>query len=358
MPARLPTKSAGIYKRSTMINIQKEFDFVKDPDYKTNVDLYLARVPFNPLCADEKGPLSTLPKHLALQKKYIQHNPPLSMGTFIIDYDDSESHYKWDDLHAPPPQFAVMNKINGHCHLVYIINNKVYKNKNENLRPYKLLCHVENALIKKLNADRGYTNLISKNLLHDSWVVYGLQQYTYDLNDFFDYLPIEKDYFSKDSVFNFGLGRNCTIFENLRHRAYSLIRDTTVNVSLDFFIDSLFSIALNMNSLSFAVPLPKKEVFTIAKSVGKWTYSHFSLTDFIAIQSRRGKKSGKVRAEKASELYREIKQVKIDQPNLSNRKIATMLNVSETTVRRALLYIEPSSDDEELFRDQPDLFSV
>lgn len=320
------------------------------------LDIYQTSLPYRSLCTDNLGSLINLPKDKAIYKRYLQHNPPGSISTLVIDFDDSESHYKWEDLHAPPPHFAVMNNANGHCHLLYLIRNKIYKNSASNLKPFRLLSNIEKALIKKLGADPSYCNLISKNPLHDHWSLYNLQSWIYDLSDFLQWLDLPKQPYSENTFFNSGLGRNCTVFDQLRYRAYSLIREFSFKISLDLFISELYKIALYRYNTAFLIPLSEREINGIAKSVGKWVYTHYSNDEFIAICSRRGKKSGKVRLEKASQLYKEIKEIKLNRPDLSNRAIAKLLNISEGTIRNALKYIEPSKDDQELFTDQPALF--
>ena len=338
------------------MTVPLDFENVKTNPHISLLQLYLDSVPAKPYCSDDKTARYIKPKELALKFPYIQHNPPFSVSTLVIDHDDSESHYIWDDYHAPPPNFAVMSKKKGFSHLNYMIRNKVYKNNNQNIKAFRLLCAIEKALIKKLKADPQYSNLMSKNPIHDDWVRYDLQIHQYDLHDFFDYLDLPKIELKENALFEFGLGRNCTVFDELRHIAYSQIREFSFEIDQDLFIKHLFDIAYNRLNLLFETPLSEKEVFGIAKSVGRWTHSHYDKNVFKAIQSARGKKSGIKRLEKASQLYREIKELKLKNPHFSNRTIAEMLKVSKDTVRNAFKYIEPTTDDKELFEDQPELF--
>jgi len=341
-----------------MSTIQNEFEFVNIFTPNKLLDIYKETLPYRSLCTDYLGSLVNMPKEKALLKRYLQHNPPGSISCLVIDYDNTEAHYRWDDLHAPPPNFAVMNPDNGHCHLLYMIRNRVYKNRADNLKPFRYLSAIETALIKKLGADPSYTNLISKNPFNDYWVLYELQKWTYDLDNFLDYLILPKKTISEGNLFEHGLGRNCTVFDQLRLRAYSLIRELNFKISLDLFISELFKIAYYGFNTAFLIPLSSQEINCIAKSVGKWVYTHYSNDEFIAFCSRRGKKSGVVRLEKASQLYKEIKEIKLSKPAMSNRSIAKLLNISEGTVRNALKYVEPSQDDKELFIEQPSLIEL
>ena len=339
-----------------MANLSQVLDQVKSPDEKNLLQTYVQSLPFNPLCTNELGSLAAKPREIALGYSYIQHNPPGSVKTFIIDYDDPESHYLWDDYHAPPPNFAVMNPNNGHSHLVYQIRNKIYRNNVENLKAFRLLCAIEQALVKKLGADPAYANLISKNLLSETWVRYYLQSYEYDLDLFLEYLDVPKKRYVEGTLFNAGLGRNCTLFDVLRKYAYDELRNYNWSIQDDAFIRRLHQIAINRLNPNFLTPLPDKEVYGIAKSIGKWTLLHHTPQEFRKIQQRRGIKSGKVRTQKATEQYKEIKEAMLRNPGMSNVAIARMLGISEGTVRNAKLYVEPTPDDSELDKDQPELF--
>jgi len=339
-----------------MLNIPQNFYQVKEYYEKPLLQIYTESVPYHPLATNKLGSLSHFPKDIALSKNYIQHNKEGSIKTLIIDVDDSEGHYKWDDLHAPPPNFAIMNPVNGHVHLAYFIRNKIFRNRVDNMKAFRLLSAIETALIKKVEGDPYYTNLISKNLLSEHWSRYFFNLYEYDLDYFFDYLVLPPKTYKENTLFNAGLGRNCTMFDQLRFWAYSSFRDFNYNIDLDFFINHLFAHATRKLNSQFIIPLGEREIFGIAKSIGKWTYIHQSKSGFVKWQAKGRAKVNLVKTEKATTLYKEIKEIKINNPGLSVREIASLLNIGKSTVSRALNFIEPTSDDQELFDDQPELF--
>ena len=342
---------AGFCKKTYMENIPDLFDQVKNQEIKSLLQIYAASLPFNPFCTNELGSLITKPREHALGYSYIQHNPPGSVKILVIDYDDPESHYLWDDYRAPPPNFAVMNPKNGHSHLIYIIRNKIYRNNIDNLKPFRLLCAIEQALIHKIGADPYYANVISKNTLSETWVRYDFRDYEYDLEDFKDYLDLPKKTYAEGMLFHLGLGRNCTLFDELRKIAYDEIRRFKFEIQGDVFIRHLYQMALHKLNPKFTIPLSDREVYGIAKSIGKWTLLHHTPQEFKKIQQRRGIKSGKKRAEKATEQYKEIKELALKNPGMSNRAIARMLGISRHTVDRAKRYVEPTADNSEQDKD-------
>jgi DNA-binding NarL/FixJ family response regulator len=82
---------------------------------------------------------------------------------------------------------------------------------------------------------------------------------------------------------------------------------------------------------------------------------HHPLKEFRLIQQRRDVKSGRKRAQKAAEQYKEIQEAVAKNPGMSNRAIAVLLGTSERTVRQAKLHREPVEDGNGLEEDQPDV---
>ncbi|WP_199909910.1 primase C-terminal domain-containing protein, partial [Klebsiella pneumoniae] len=122
--------------------------------------------------------------------------------------------------------------------------------------------------------------------------------YTLDwLADFLDLNAANE----KEIVADYGLGRNCTLFDKTRKWAYRAIRQGWPEY--EQWLQACYERASAYN-LQFAVPLDENEVSGIAKSIAKWTSSKFSeesFSDFVKkthtkkIQSKRGVLSGKSR---------------------------------------------------------------
>ena len=204
------------------------------------------------------------------------------------------------------------------------------------MKPLRYAAAVENALRKKLEADAGYSGLICKNPNHGHWkiAVWQPQLYTLDwLADFLD-LNAAND---KEIVADYGLGRNCTLFDKTRKWAYRAIRQGWPEY--DQWLQACYERASAYN-LQFAAPLDDNEVSSIAKSIAKWTNVKFnqeSFEDYVArthskkIQALRGSKSkggGRPQIEKAKidEIGKMLAQ------GFSMRNIAKKIKVSTSTV--------------------------
>ena len=85
----------------------------------------------------------------------------------------------------------------------------------------------------------------------------------------------------------FGVGRNCTVFDELRAIAYREVLEFKRNGSLDTFRARLERVALGINR-QFPKALNLSEVRAIAKSVANWTWRHFSEEQFAQVQALRG----------------------------------------------------------------------
>ncbi|MEY1549412.1 primase C-terminal domain-containing protein, partial [Providencia manganoxydans] len=101
----------------------------------------------------------------------------------------------------------------------------------------------------------------------------------------------------KEIITDYGLGRNCQLFEQTRKWAYRAIRQGWP--AYDQWLQACFERAKAYN-FQLLQPLDEKEVWGIAKSIAKWTHSKFSqesFNDYVLrthspeIQSKRGKMS-------------------------------------------------------------------
>ncbi|SYU79046.1 plasmid replication protein [Klebsiella pneumoniae] len=164
------------------------------------------------------------------------------------------------------------------------------------MKPLRYAAAVENALRKKLEADAGYSGLICKNPNHGHWKIAVWQPELYTLDWLADFLDLNAAN-DKEIVADYGLGRNCTLFDKTRKWAYRAIRQGWPEY--EQWLQACYERASAYN-LQFASPLDEKEVGAIAKSIAKWTSIKFDEDKFVEyvrathtpeIQSVRGKKS-------------------------------------------------------------------
>ena len=127
-------------------------------------------------------------------------------------------------------------------------------------------------------------------------------------------LPRSEPYNGRKSLPEYGLGRNCTLFEKTRLWAYKAIRQGWPDYPA--WLAACVDRASGYNA-QFEQPLPANEVRHTAKSIAKWTHQHLSPAGFRrgagpercegwqGIQGRgRPSNSGKDKADSLPEVLR------------------------------------------------------
>ena len=149
------------------------------------------------------------------------------------------------------------------------------------------------------------------------------------LSDYLDLSP----YNARRHIPDYGLGRNCNLFERTRIWAYKAIRQGWPEY--EQWKAAVLERALGYNS-QFEAPLPVAEVKATAKSIAKWTFEHLSSAGFSCSQARKGAKGGKISkrpcgtGQSKADLLPTVLELKAE--GLGNRAIAEALNISASTV--------------------------
>ncbi|EHN7996600.1 MAG: replication initiation protein [Kluyvera intermedia] len=261
------------------------------------LDLFNDRLPNKPYFSDDLHfGVRIAGKERAILAKYIQFNQPHAMFWLGFDVDRLGAAIDWSDRNAPAPTLTITNPENGHAHLLYALKTSIRTAPDGKIKPLKYAAAVENALREKLDADVGYSGLICKNPNHDHWKIAVWQPELYTLDWLADSLDLNAAN-DKEIVTDYGLGRNCTLFDRTRKWAYRAIRQGWPEY--EQWLQACYERASAYN-LQFSVPLDESEVNGIAKSIAKWTNQKFDETSFEAfvksthlpeIQRVRGKKS-------------------------------------------------------------------
>ena len=255
------------------------------------------RWPRRPYCSDDlQTGLRIRSLKQALTKQYVQANPPNLRVWSIHDVDRAGAAGEWEAAGLPPPSWATINKANGHAHLVWGLTAPVlvedYGGRKE---PMRYLCGIEALMREKLQADVGYSGLITKNPAHPLWDLLVGPVPNYSLKELADALPEINKHLPKThkDVDQIGLGRNCTLFDFLRKYAYKEVRN---HKNFVMWQSHLNNQALTRNG-DFMTPLQGNEVWHIAKSVAKWVWNKFDLAasdeKFRKLQAFRGAKGGR-----------------------------------------------------------------
>ncbi len=289
------------------------------------------RWPRRPYCSDDKTARHIRSLKSALKRSYIQANPPHLRVWSIYDVDRSGAALAWDDAGLPPPSWAAANRQNGHAHLVWGLSAPVLVDSPDmRQRPLRYLCAVEAAFRAKLQADQGYSGLITKNPAHPIWQTLRGPQLAYDLAELADWVDLPK-FLPKRNPEEIGLGRNVTVFEALRQYAYRQIRHYKGDVrNFVLWQAHLNGRALERNG-DLQTPMDSREVWHIARSVSRWTWRKFDIeasdARFSARQAHRGAKKGKAQRDAL------LPQVAaMAQRGASQREIARTLGLTQRTV--------------------------
>jgi hypothetical protein len=278
----------------------------------------------------------------ALKRAYIQANPPHLRVWSIYDVDRPGAALAWEDANLPRPSWIAVNLENKHGHLVWGLSAPVLVDSPD-LRqgPLRYLCAVEAAYRARLEADQGYSGLLTKNPLHGRWEVYRGPRAGYTLEE------LVRNFDAEDLSFyvakskrpeEVGLGRNVTLFDWLRHWAYRAVRRyRPLRGQFTQWQAECYEKALGRNG-DFARPLDGRECYHIAKSVAKWTWRKDAEAQarFLARQAAKGRKgglaSGRARRAAGEDLRASARLMKAQ--GQSHQQIADALGVS----RRSVIY--------------------
>ena len=248
-------------------------------------------LPYKPYCTDELGVTYIRPKNTAINKKYLQVNQPKLVTYLIFDIDRQGAVLAWYDNDLPPPYWSTKTPENAHGHLSYRLKVSVCTSDMAHLEPMKYLAAIESAMTEKLQADRGFVGLLTKNPLHSHWQTEIWTEHEYTLDELADYLDLKGH--PKKGIESSGLGRNCELFESTRKWAYRAIREYWAPSYKRNWNNAVYDHVEALNG-QFMVPLPVSEVKSISKSIANWTYQHFTPQAFRASQARKGTKGGKI----------------------------------------------------------------
>lgn len=228
----------------------------------------------------------------ALKASHIQPNSATHKYFLILDLDSNTSAMDWADKGLPAPQLIVRNIDNGRSHMTYILKTSVKVDVSGRLKPLKYCSDVEHGLAVRIGADMNYNGLLTKNPFKSSlYKVFSFEEEPYDLeylNDFVDkdLVKQQREAKKKKNVEDgFASGRNCTLFDNLRHWAYAnWHRFHKVELHAQILDQAMLFNA-------FECPLGMNEVRTIADSVYRFITQQFSIERLNELKSERAKQS-------------------------------------------------------------------
>lgn len=297
-----------------------------------SLDLFRDRLPSRPLCSDSptREGLYRLPLVAALDRLLIQPNTAKRVVCLCFDVDREGAAIDWSDRNAPAPNLTVKNPANGHAHLIYLLTAPVAVSDVARIKPVLFMAAVQEGLRRALEADRGYAGVVVKNPAHKHWQTHEWRSEPYLLEDLAEYvtLPTAAELRKRSKQTDYaGLGRNCTVFEVARKQSYSLVRDYWRPGGSVAFAAAVLELVEASNHRDIGNPLDVRECRAIARSISRWTWQHFTPSQFREVQAARGARKG---AGKREELLPTAQAMAAEGKSL--REIAEALGVSRSTL--------------------------
>jgi hypothetical protein len=270
----------------------------------------------------------------ALTKQYIQPNHFNSKLWLVFDIDRETSPEQiTDDLNLPCPNLFVQNPVNGHAHAFYGLETPVHMNPDSSNAAIRFAGAVDTSLALALGSDLAYGGLIAKNPAHEHWRLWCTSIERYDLTEIADYIDLEHAQDKRKSLIEFGLGRNCNLFDRLRKWAYKAIRQGYPRY--EQWLRACESRAMAYNSQT-ANPLPHQEISHIAKSVAKFTINHFDPSSFSQWQATQGAKGGIAKGKAYDD--KRAQAILMHSQGMSQVDISKQLNIHRNSVRNYIMH--------------------
>lgn len=210
----------------------------------------------------------------ALGMKYVEVNPPAISNLLVVDIDHPDALMRavWD-RQGWRPNALVENPVNGHAHAVWALQTPFPRTEYARRKPLAWAASITEGLRRSVEGDAGYSGLITKNPLHESWDAHTFSDQSYSFEELTEHLtdagfmPAPSWRRSKQRNTT-GLGRNCHLFESVRTWAYPQINDCWGDPHK--LGERVLNQALVQNVELFPEPLPSNEVQALASSITRW----------------------------------------------------------------------------------------
>jgi hypothetical protein len=305
------------------------------------LELFNTHTPSHLYCSDDKMAQRIRIKRIALKYPYISVNPPKLKLWLPFDIDANQGGLSWEHAGLAMPNVSVVNRENGHAHLLYGLEAPVATSEVARIAPLRYLAAIERAYLSKLEpygGDTGFAGLMVKNPSHSHWKAFWGRLSFWSLEEMAEYVDL--DYYTpkriSDKKIQFvGVNRNVTLFNYLGPEgkwSYSAVWRYR-GERYEVWYEAVLNKALEMNG-EFPVPMPFSEIKAIAQSVAKWVWQRDKVMHkkFLERQSFKGKRSGEARL-LASEDKRATARL-MHAKGMSTRGIAKELDVNQSTVSR------------------------
>ena len=293
-------------------------------------------------------------KDFAIKKNYIQVNTTTYQQAILLDHDDEcfMSDLWYEHSHLPVPNIVIANKENGRAHSITLLRSPVPKTEKSHRHPIAYCKAVECNRTADFNADPYYNHIWVKNPFSDAYRVHVLRDEPYDLGELADKHDLDLKRYTAKELRAMGslakkrtesegmfLGRNCHLFDMVRHWAYQEIRNYR-GTDLELWRSAVMQETMVQNA-TLNNPLDFNELKGIAKSIARWVWNKDGEAQarFSAVQAHRGKlgdssPGGKARSAQFDDKREQAKALHMQ--GMKKTKIAEFLGVSRMAVHRWL----------------------
>jgi len=209
--------------------------------------------------------------------------------------------------------------------------------------PIRFAGAIDIAYREALDADYGYSGLICKNPLHPSWRVWTPGS-VYDLPHLAEFVDLSQYRDRRRHLDDYGLGRNCTLFERLRRWAYKAIRQHWRPDGARHWHGAVLDHAECYND--FSTPLPYGEVKATARSIARWTWRHFTPASWRKVQADRGRlgavaSAASKRAATEARILEAIGQLHQQGDRVSQAAVARLAGIHQSTIAKHYRHLLP-----------------
>lgn len=265
------------------------------------------RFPLRPFVTNDLSLGTTVrPLNQAQGWSYIQYNSPIADHLLIVDYDAPggvDIDLALGQSGLPSPAWICRSPGTPRGHLAWALDTPVCTSSAAKLKPMQYLARIEEGYRSALNGDRGFSGLLTKNPIADSWEVEWIDPTAHSLDDLAQHVQIDR-YTSKSKskaaeIEPYGLGRKVLAFEKARKWSYSAVSQYWGGRYEKWF-EAVRSEIDEING-GFETPLPDAHCKSIAKSIAKWVWTRFTPltkhqlvieTHKPAVQALRGARKG------------------------------------------------------------------
>jgi hypothetical protein len=273
-------------------------------EYAQQLDLFNAHTPSHLYCSNSKMAEMIRIKKIALKYPYVSVNPPKLKLWLPFDVDANMGGLAWENANLAMPNVSIVNRENGHAHLLYGLESPVACSEVARQAPLRYLAAIEAAYLAKLEpfgGDRGFAGLMVKNPTHSHWKAFWGRLSFWSLEELAEYVNLDHytpKKLSDKKIQLVGVGRNVTLFNFLGPEgkwSYNAVRRYR-GERYEVWCEAVLNKALEMNG-EFPVPMQYSEIKAIARSVAKWVWQRDKIAhkNFVDRQSRKGKRSGEAR---------------------------------------------------------------